>query len=328
MSTLPATANYAAWIDALPEPFGSDMQLFLRYLRTEKQLSPKTIEAYLRDLQRFCDYMTEQSMEGWRTLDAQHIRLFLAGRHRKGMSPRSLQRGLSSVRALMRWLVREDHIEADPSTGLKAPKAGKRLPKTLDVDATAALMQPTDDDPLQLRDLAMLELFYSSGLRLAELAGMNLTDLQTGDGFARVLGKGNKERIVPVGRHAASALRDWLKVRGQFATEGETAIFVSQRGNRISHRAIQQRLAQWSQRSGGRHLHPHMLRHSFATHLLESSGNLRAVQEMLGHQNISTTQIYTQVNFQHLAEVYEQAHPRSGEQKRPENDTTDRSGKI
>lgn len=301
-----------AWISKLSTGFKNDVEGFIKYLNV-RQLSPRTISAYLRDLQPFCTYLHDEQLDNWQRIDAQHIRVYLANRHRKGLAPRSLQRNLSSVRALFNWLILEDKLLADPSAGLKAPKAGKRLPKTLDTDATAALMQPAGDDPLALRDLAMLELFYSGGLRLAELAGLDMMNLNISAGEARVLGKGNKERIVPVGRHAAEALRSWFAVRGQFAKEDEAAVFVSQRGNRISHRSIQQRLAQWSQQNNGRHLHPHMLRHSFATHLLESSGNLRAVQEMLGHQNISTTQIYTQVNFQHLAEVYEKAHPRSGE---------------
>ncbi len=315
----PASSSSApdpeAWFTTLPTEQQNDLRGFLQHLRAERQLSPRTVSAYLRDLQPFCAYLLAEEVTDWQRIDAQHIRVYLANRHRKGLAPRSLQRNLSSVRALFNWLILEDKLLADPSAGLKAPKAGKRLPKTLDTDATTALMQPISDDPLALRDLAMIELFYSGGLRLAELAGLNLQSLNLASGEARVLGKGNKERLVPVGRFAAEAITNWLKIRGGFAKEGEPALFVSQRGGRISHRSIQQRLARWSQQSNGRHLHPHMLRHSFATHLLESSGNLRAVQEMLGHQNISTTQIYTQVNFQHLAEVYEKAHPRSGEKK-------------
>ena len=210
------------------------------------------------------------------------------------------------------WLAREGQHKRNPFDSIKAPRGPRRLPATLDIDAMQQLLNLPGDGPLTVRDRAILELFYSSGFRLSELVGLDLSDIDLASGEARVSGKGSKVRVVPVGRMALRALRDWLAVRNQLANDDEVAMFVSRRGSRLAARSIEQRLKYWSMRQGiNRNLHPHMLRHSFASHLLESSGDLRAVQELLGHQNISTTQIYTHLDFQHLAKIYDSAHPRA-----------------
>ena len=238
-------------------------------------------------------------------------RHFTASQHQHGLAPRSLQRLLSAIRSFYRFLQREGRSRQNPAQDLRAPKAPRTLPRTLDADLTAQLLDNTgEDDWLQRRDQAMLELFYSSGLRLSELAGLDMADLDLQQGEVRVTGKGNKTRVLPVGRMARRALRDWFSVRP--AREGaQQPVFVSQRGSALTPRAIQLRLRRHGIERIGQHLNPHMLRHSFASHMLESSGDLRAVQELLGHADISTTQIYTHLDFQHLAQVYDQAHPRA-----------------
>jgi integrase/recombinase XerC len=219
---------------------------------------------------------------------------------------------LSAVRTFLSFLVETGVLPSNAAVHVQAPKPPRRLPSTLDADQVASLLAVSEEDPLALRDRAILELFYSSGLRLAELVGLSLGDVDVADRTVRVLGKGSKARIVPVGRHALAALRDWLQVRPQLAPHGELALFVSRRGQRVSPRTVQTRVNEWAKRRGApTGVHPHMLRHSFATHMLESSGDLRAVQEMLGHASLSTTQVYTHLDFQHLANVYDQAHPRA-----------------
>jgi integrase/recombinase XerC len=220
------------------------------------------------------------------------------------------------LRGFFNYLIRERVIEANPAADIRAPKAAKRLPKTLDVDQVASLLARKPADPLSCRDLAMLELLYSSGLRLAELAGLDVTDLDLADHTVRVLGKGSKTRILPVGRQALVALRNWLAERAALAKPGVTALFVGQNGRRLGARAIQLRIRRWAAGSNlGVPVHPHLLRHSFATHLLESSRDLRGVQELLGHADISTTQVYTHLDFQHLARIYDQTHPRARRRK-------------
>ena len=242
--------------------------------------------------------------------------MFAAREHRRGLAPRSVQRRLSACRGLFRYLVREGEMRADPSGDVRAPKAKKRLPVPLDADAMARLLEFRGDDSLGVRDKAIMELFYSSGLRLAELLGLDLLDLDLRDRTVRVLGKGRKERIVPVGRHAVEALQAWLGERTKLAAVGEPAVFVGARGERLGPRIVQRRIARWARLQGlPLHVHPHMLRHSFASHLLESSQNLRAVQELLGHASISTTQVYTHLDFQHLARIYDAAHPRARRKK-------------
>jgi integrase/recombinase XerC len=238
--------------------------------------------------------------------------MFAASEHRRGQSPRSIQRRLSVVRTFFHFLNREGVCGANPALDVQAPKAGRRLPDTVDADQMSRLLDAHVDGSLDQRDKAMVELFYSSGLRLAELVGLDLLDLDMADRTVRVLGKGRKERIVPVGRQALAALQAWLKIRGEFAPIDELALFVSRDGRRLSPRAVQSRVKRWAQMQGtGVHLHPHLFRHSFASHLLESSQDLRGVQELLGRANLGTTQIYTHLDFQHLAKIYDAAHPRA-----------------
>jgi len=240
------------------------------------------------------------------------IRGFIAKSFRSGLSGTSIQRNLAAIRALYRWLQREGFAQNNPADGIRPPKSKKKLPKVLDVDEIARLLELPGDTPLVVRDRAIMELFYSSGLRLAELANLRWSDLSLRAGLVRVTGKGNKTREVPVGRKAQEALSDWRQHWSKLADPDVLQIFVSQRGGALSVRSIQARLSHWSKKQGiWKRVHPHMLRHSFASHLLESSGELRAVQELLGHADISTTQIYTHLDFQHLAKVYDQAHPRA-----------------
>jgi integrase/recombinase XerC len=282
------------------------------FLGTLHHLSPHTRKAYARDLGNVKSFCEERGIQAWKDLDGQLLRSYIAGRHRQGNGGRSLQRNLSAVRAFYRYLQERGHVSGNPALGIAAPKTPRRLPGTLDVDQAQQLLEINGTEPLAVRDRAMLELAYSSGLRLSELVGLNTGNLDLTDALVSVLGKGRKTRHVPVGRHAVKALREWLKIRGNMANPDETALFVSRRGGRISPRSVQQRLQLWAQRQGlASRVHPHMLRHSFATHILESSSDLRAVQELLGHADISTTQVYTHLDFQHLARVYDQAHPRA-----------------
>lgn len=275
-------------------------------------LSPRTREAYGRDLRNLKQFCEREGIERWRDMDGRLLRGFVAARHRGGIGGRSLQRNLSAVRAFYRFLIRGGHVKQNPAQGVITPRTARRLPAALDVDQAAALMAVPGDDAPAVRDRAMLELMYSSGLRLSELTGLNLDGVDFQDATVTVLGKGRKSRVVPVGRHAIAALKAWLAVRPSVASVGEQALFVSGRGTRISSRSVQLRLRHWALKNGlATRVHPHMLRHSFATHLLESSGDLRAVQELLGHADISTTQVYTHLDFQHLAKVYDAAHPRA-----------------
>ncbi len=289
---------------------------FLQHLALERRLSPRTIDAYRRDLADFLDWLPDPDKLDWSRLKQAEIRSYTAQRHRQGLSGKSLQRRLAALRSFYRYLNREGIARQNPAIGVRAPKVKRKLPATLDVDQLGQLLELPGDAPLDLRDQAMMELLYSSGLRLAELVSMNLHSLDLSDAMLEVTGKGNKTRRLPVGRKALEAISRWMKVRGDLAKSGEMALFVSQRGTRLSARSVQSRLALRAREQGSpRHVHPHLLRHSFASHLLESSGDLRAVQELLGHADISTTQIYTHLDFQHLAEVYDQAHPRARKKK-------------
>jgi len=283
-----------------------------KFLRSLAHLSPHTQSAYARDLRGLVEFCEAQSLPAWDELDTGHLRAFVAGRHRKGASGRTLQRALSSVRSFFRFLITEGVVTKNPVTGISAPKTRRRLPEALDVDQAAQLLEAGGDKPVDVRDRAIMELMYSSGLRLSELTGLDVNDVDRRDAMVRVLGKGRKVRLVPVGSRALDAIAAWDAIRPKMAAAHETALFVSSRGTRISTRSIQQRLRQWALRQGiDVRVHPHMLRHSFASHLLESSGDLRAVQELLGHADISTTQVYTHLDFQHLAGVYDKAHPRA-----------------
>jgi len=296
----------------MSEALAGGVTRYLQSLRVERRLSPHTESAYARDLASLLEYCAAQGIDAWSGLDTQHVRSFAAQCHRRGLAPRSVQRRLSAVRSLFRFLAREGEVRHDPAADVPAPKARKRLPATLDADTMARLLEFRADDRLGLRDKAIMELFYSSGLRLSELLGLDLVDLDLRDRTVRVMGKGRKARIVPVGRHAAQALSRWLPERVAVAAIEETAVFVGVNGRRLGPRIVQKRIARWARLQGlPEHVHPHMFRHSFASHLLESSGDLRAVQELLGHANISTTQIYTHLDFQHLARIYDATHPRA-----------------
>ena len=283
-----------------------------KHLGVERRLSPHTATNYARDLRAFANFIERASLADWKRIDSQHVRMFAARSHAGGLAPRSVQRRLSAVRGFFNYLLRERIVASNPAVDIRAPKAAKRLPGTLDVDQINQLLDIPPEDALAVRDKAIMELFYSSGLRLDELVGLDLPQLDLADRTVRVLGKGRKTRIVPVGRKALEALRAWLKDRGSLAAVEETAVFVGRNGARLGHRAIQLRIAYWARRKGlPTHVHPHLFRHSFATHLLESSKDLRGVQELLGHADISTTQIYTHLDFAHLARTYDASHPRA-----------------
>jgi integrase/recombinase XerC len=288
------------------------VERFLAHLALERRLSTHTVTSYRRDLTCLAGFCNRESIPSWGELKVHHLRRFAAASHGAGLNPRSIQRRLSGARSFLRYLIREGELVHNPAVGVSAPRAARRLPTTLDVDQMGSLLAIKGDDPVTVRDRAMLELLYSSGLRLGELIGLDIGDVDLADGMVRVTGKGRKTRLVPVGRMAREALREWLRVRAGMAIIEEAAVFTGVRGQRISPRSVQARVSHWASRSGlGQRVHPHLFRHSFATHVLESSGDLRGVQEMLGHANISTTQIYTHLDFQHLAQIYDKAHPRA-----------------
>jgi integrase/recombinase XerC len=301
----------------MDDPQRQLMEQFLSHLRLERRLSENTITGYRRDLDCLRDYCDANGLERWQDIKSHHVRGFAASSHAAGLSPRSIHRRLSGVRGLMNYLVREGTITQNPATNISAPQVARKLPNTLDVDQMARLLQIRGDDPVTVRDRAMLELLYSSGLRLAELINLEPEDLDLDDGMVRVTGKGNKTRLVPIGKIARRAIVDWLRVRPKLAEAAESAVFVGVRGRRISPRTVQNRVHHWATKAGiPQHVYPHLFRHSFATHLMESSRDLRAVQELLGHADISTTQIYTHLDFQHLAQIYDEAHPRARRQKK------------
>ncbi|WP_062379708.1 tyrosine recombinase XerC [Pseudomonas abietaniphila] len=287
------------------------LDAYCTHLRSERQVSPHTLDAYRRDLSRVLSFCEKQNIGSWKELDIQSMRGLVARLHQQGQSSRSIARLLSAVRGFYHYLNREGVCDHDPANGLAPPKGERRLPKTLDADRTLQLLEGgVEDEFLARRDHAILELFYSSGLRLSELTGLNCEQLDLVDGLVQVIGKGSKTRVLPVGRKARQALEEWLKQRA-LANPQDDAVFISQQGRRLGPRSIQLRVKAAGERELGQNLHPHMLRHSFASHLLESSQDLRAVQELLGHADITTTQIYTHLDFQHLATVYDSAHPRA-----------------
>jgi integrase/recombinase XerC len=282
---------------------------WLERLAGERQASPHTVSGYRRDLAKLLRYMQERGLSSFDALDANAMRAFVATEHRAGLAPKSLQRLLSSCRSLFRQLNREGMLAGDPMLGVRGPKVRRKLPQVLDVDEASALVETDSGGKLAVRDRAMLELFYSSGLRLSELVGLRWIDLDMDGGEVRVLGKGSKTRIVPVGRHAVTALRALGAEEGM---QADSAIFRGRGGAPINPRTVQLRMNKLALQQGiPKHIHPHLLRHTFASHMLESSGDLRAVQELLGHADIATTQIYTHLDFQHLAKVYDAAHPRA-----------------
>lgn len=302
--------------------FRQQIKNYIDELQYQRRLSRHTLTNYQRDLNAFaqyCDKVFSDELQQWPDILSSHIRLYISKRHQQGLAASSLQRNLSSLRSFFNYLLKQKLLSCNPANGLSAPRRGRHLPHVLDVDQTSRLMEiPTGDDIQAIRDKAILELFYSAGLRLSELTQLNLNDYEQAGSRIRVIGKGNKQREVPVGKHARTAINTWLKFRKDFIrTDSESdALFLGVQGKRISPRTIQKRINEWAIKQGiDLHVHPHMLRHSFASHILESSGDLRAVQELLGHSDISTTQIYTHLDFQHLAEVYDKAHPRSKKKK-------------
>lgn len=308
---------------------------FRRYLTSERRFSPHTDASYARDLATLVAYCDSEKLEDWSKLTTHTIRHFAARQHASGLAPRSIQRRLSAVRSFYNFLLRErlprmgsqgelercddpsiTAIKANPGSEVRAPKAARALPRTLDVDRMTRLLEMPAGDALTTRDRAIMELLYSSGLRLAELVALDVDSLLP-DGTVRVTGKGRKERIVPVGRKAARALGQWLEERTAIAKRGETALFLNRNGARLGARSVQLRVAHWASARGlNVAVHPHLFRHSFATHLLESSQDLRGVQEMLGHASLATTQVYTHLDFQHLARIYEASHPRARKRKK------------
>ena len=290
-----------------------DIDAFLAHLSIERQVSAHTLDAYRRDLAALAAWATTRHAD-LAALPAEQLRAFVAAEHRRGLSPKSLQRRLSACRSFYRWLLRHGRIVANPAAAIRAPKAPRKLPQVLDADEAKARVEVPTDVPLGLRDRALLELFYSSGLRLSELCGLRWHDLDLAEGLVQVLGKGRKQRSVPVGSHARAALSAWRAEQHPASTG--LPVFPGRNGP-ITPRAVQLRLRQLAQRQGlFKRVHPHLLRHSFASHVLESSGDLRGVQELLGHADIATTQIYTHLDFQHLAKVYDAAHPRAKRKRR------------
>jgi len=289
-----------------------EIHSFIDYLKYEKQLALNTQKSYLRDLNNAFHYFSQENINSWNIIDAQHIRMYVGNRRETGLSGSSIARELSALRRFFDYLLRQKTVKKNPVKGISAPKTPRKLPQAPAIEQIEQLLRETENDPLLVRDQAMFELFYSSGLRLSELTGLDLMDLQLDEAMVRVLGKGNKQRDIPIGTYAINAIRKWLDYRKTLVSDTEVAVFISQRGTRISQRMVEYRLKKWTTEKGlSVHMHPHMLRHAFASHMLESSGDLRAVQELLGHADISTTQIYTHVDFQHLANVYDKAHPRA-----------------
>lgn len=286
---------------------------FLEKLQVQQRASAHTFDAYQRDLLKFSEFCIQTGIEDWQSVKEAHIRNFIALRHRQGKQAKSLQRGLSALRSFFEYLIDVQLLPINPAKGVRPPKGPRKLPGTIDVDQMAGMLDAASEDELEVRDVAMWELFYSSGLRLSELVGLDCPDIDLKDGSVFVRsGKGNRSRYVPVGKKACVAVSQWLETRPAYAKLEEKALFVSRLGRRISNRNVQQRLARWRIKQGvDANVHPHSLRHSFASHMLEGSGDLRAVQELLGHANIATTQIYTHLDFQRLAQVYDQAHPRA-----------------
>lgn len=296
----------------MSDPIQKDIEDYLSTLSIERQLSIHTLKAYRRDIIKLILFCDTKGLILWQGLSNHIVRQFSAKLFAGGLHAKSIQRCLSAGRGLCQYLIQRGKMSTNPFDDVRAPKAEKRLPKTLSVDQVTSLIEINVNDPLSYRDKAVMELFYSSGLRLAELCNLDLNNLNLPDRMVRVTGKGNKTRDLPIGKQADQAIRDWLLQRNAFPLKDYQAVFVSKQGKRISPRTIQQRVKYWATKQGIEiPVSPHMLRHSFASHLLESSGELRAVQELLGHSNISTTQIYTHLDFQHLAQVYDDAHPRA-----------------
>ncbi|MEA1062636.1 tyrosine recombinase XerC [Erwinia sp. HR93] len=292
-------------------PLSGDVEAYLRFLRVERQLSPITLLNYRRQLETLMLQLDEMKISAWSQCDAATIRGLVVRGRRRGLEAASLALRLSALRSFLDWLVSTGVLSANPAKGVSAPKAARRLPKNMEVDDVSRLLDIDINDPLAVRDRAMMEVMYGAGLRLSELVNINCAHLDSESGEVWVMGKGSKERRLPIGRSAVKWIARWLNLRELFGPQDD-ALFLAKTGRRISARNVQKRFAEWGIKQGvNGHIHPHKLRHSFATHMLESSGDLRAVQELLGHANLSTTQIYTHLDFQHLASVYDAAHPRA-----------------
>lgn len=293
------------------ENYENLLEQFIASLEQQRRYSPKTRENYRRYNTQAFNYFVSQSIERIEQLSQQYVRQWVAHSFQAGLSSKTIQLGLCALRKFFDFLIAEGLLENNPAQGVKPPKSKRPLPKHLTVDEMNYLLERPDNALLTIRDFAVMELFYSSGLRLAELAGVELSHIDHHQRLITVVGKGNKTRVIPMGQKAYESLELWLQQRQLLSCDTD-AVFVSQQGKRLSHRSIQSRLSYWAkQKALKQSIHPHMLRHSFASHLLESSGDLRAVQELLGHKDISTTQIYTHIDFQHLARVYDKAHPRA-----------------
>jgi len=289
---------------------------YLNHLASQRGLSPITIKNYQRNLAEFIKLLADKQITEWAELESDHVRLMVKQLNQNGIKARSIATKLSALRSFLEHLVQDEVLTFNPAKGVTAPKLDKPLPKNISVDEVFQLLEMDDEDPLSVRDQAMMELMYSSGLRLSELVGINISDLKLREKELMVLGKGSKQRLLPITEKAVETIQAWLKIRPEFSEAGETALFTSKLKRRISTRSVQARMEKWGlQQNLQGHLNPHKLRHSFATHMLESTGNLRAVQTLLGHADLSTTQVYTHLDFQHLAEVYDKAHPRSKRKK-------------
>ena len=290
---------------------------FFQQQKVIKRAADHTLKNYQRDLKQLCHYCDSQKISNWSALTPADIRRYVASRHRQGLQGSSIKRELSAIRGFFKFLLKNHHVTNNPAAHIRAPKQPRKLPKTLDVDQVNGLLEAGTSSELEIRDLAIFELFYSSGLRLSEMSALDVNDIDFENRLLRIHhGKGNKSRVLPIGEKALSALKTWITYR-QPAEKSDCALFINHRGKRLTNRGIQFRLQQWCKNKGiVEQIHPHMLRHSFASHLLEASRDLRAVQELLGHSNISTTQIYTHLDFQHLAQIYDDAHPRA--KKKPD----------
>ncbi|MGX5200349.1 tyrosine recombinase XerC [Aliikangiella sp. IMCC44632] len=297
-----------------PESLTSDMSEYLTYISVQKNYSALTTKTYFRQLRLLIEYLSNAKIISYQKVTTADIRRFSAQLHRQGLSPKSIALVLSSCRSLFNFLIEKKQVSFNPAKPVRAPKSAKKLPRTVAVDQLTLFMNAIDiGEDIGIRDKAIAELFYSSALRLAELVRLDLAHIDLRDSSVRVLGKGRKLRVVPLGRKAKAAIQEWLKIRSVWLSDfSQEALFISQRKNRLSPRSIQVRMEYWGKRAGmnGR-IHPHKFRHSCATHVLESSADLRAVQELLGHANLSTTQVYTHLDFQQLASVYDSAHPRA-----------------
>lgn len=298
------------------DPLITDTQRYLSHLASQRGLSNVTIENYQRNLNEFIELLKSKGIQTWQQLDTHQVRLLAKQLHQKGIKARSIATKLSALRSFLEYLVKNDQLTFNPAKGVSAPKLDKPLPKNISVDDMDQLLNIDENDPLAIRDHCMMELMYSSGLRLSELVGINLQDIKLSEKEIMITGKGSKQRLLPITKSAVEAVKHWLKIRVEFAGPDESALFLSKQKKRISTRSVQMRMEKWGlQQSLPSHVNPHKLRHSFATHMLESSGNLRAVQSLLGHADLATTQIYTHLDFQHLAEVYDKAHPRAKRKK-------------